>query len=361
MKDYYEVLVVPKDASGEQIDAAYKALAETVGRADEDLKDINEAYAVLSDPSKRTRYDQQLKVPAKSDGKAVRTVSAVPSKASASSTKKTLSLAGLTPNSRVLLAVVIGVVLLAAVVVVVLLTRQTGSTTSVAQSSDNVSLITTASGLKYADLVIGTGKTPAPADWVTLHYTGTLADGSIFDASRAHGEPLTGPLDALVKEVPGWGEGISTMKVGGTRRMVIPPSLAFGDQGAGNVIPPNATITLTVDLLDTRPAPQVKIEDTVVGTGVAATTGVTVSVNYTGKLQDGTVFDTSIGKQPFEFQLGAGQVIPGWDQGLIGLKVGGKRTLTIPPELAYRAQGAGNGLIPPNATLTFDVELLAIK
>ncbi|HEY4722457.1 MAG TPA: DnaJ domain-containing protein, partial [Anaerolineae bacterium] len=131
MKDYYEVLAVPEDASGEQINAAYKALAETIGRADEDLKDITEAYAVLSDPSKRSRYDQQLNVPAKAAGKAVRPISA----ASASSTKKTLSLAGLTPNSRVLLAVVIGVVLLAAVVVVVLLTRQTGSTASVSQSS----------------------------------------------------------------------------------------------------------------------------------------------------------------------------------------------------------------------------------
>lgn len=101
--------------------------------------------------------------------------------------------------------------------------------------------------------------------------------------------------------------------------------------------------------------------DTQVGTGTQAQPGNTVSVHYTGWLTDGTKFDSSRDRnQPFSFKLGGGQVIKGWDEGVAGMKVGGKRTLTIPPALGYGARGAG-GVIPPNATLKFDVELLDVK
>ena len=96
------------------------------------------------------------------------------------------------------------------------------------------------------------------------------------------------------------------------------------------------------------------------GKGAVAKAGQTVSVHYTGWLTDGTKFASSVGKKPFKFTLGAGRVIPGWDQGVAGMKSGGKRKLTIPPALAYGSQGAG-GVIPPNATLIFDVELLKIN
>jgi FKBP-type peptidyl-prolyl cis-trans isomerase len=104
-----------------------------------------------------------------------------------------------------------------------------------------------------------------------------------------------------------------------------------------------------------------KIEDLVVGTGATAKAGDQVSVHYTGWLTDGTKFDSSLDRgEPFAFTLGQGQVIEGWDKGVEGMKVGGKRKLTIPPAMAYGDQGAGDA-IPPNAVLVFEVELLAVQ
>ncbi|MBN8912410.1 MAG: FKBP-type peptidyl-prolyl cis-trans isomerase [Rhizobiales bacterium] len=108
-----------------------------------------------------------------------------------------------------------------------------------------------------------------------------------------------------------------------------------------------------------------KIIDTVAGTGATPATGQTCVMHYTGWLYEngkkGTKFDSSVDRgQPFEFAIGTGQVIAGWDEGVASMKVGGKRTLIIPPNLGYGARGAG-GVIPPNATLIFDVELLDVK
>jgi FKBP-type peptidyl-prolyl cis-trans isomerase len=104
-----------------------------------------------------------------------------------------------------------------------------------------------------------------------------------------------------------------------------------------------------------------KYQDLVVGTGAEAAAGKIVSVHYTGWLTDGTKFDSSVDSgQPYPFQLGAGSVIRGWDEGVAGMKVGGKRKLTIPPALAY-GPGGRPPVIPPNATLVFDVELLGVN
>ena len=131
---------------------------------------------------------------------------------------------------------------------------------------------------------------------------------------------------------------------------------------------PPATTTTPPPTSTTPPAPQrvtmpggLVAEDMVVGNGATATAGRTVSVHYTGWLANGTKFDSSVDRgQPFEFALGAGQVIPGWDRGVQGMKVGGKRRLTIPPAMGYGDRGAG-AVIPPGATLYFEVELLQVR
>jgi peptidylprolyl isomerase len=111
----------------------------------------------------------------------------------------------------------------------------------------------------------------------------------------------------------------------------------------------------------TKTASGLQYQDMTAGSGPAAKSGDKVSVHYTGWLENGTKFDSSVDRgQPFNFTLGAGQVIPGWDEGVAGMQVGGKRKLIIPAALGYGSQGAG-GVIPPNATLIFDVELLGIN
>ena len=123
-----------------------------------------------------------------------------------------------------------------------------------------------------------------------------------------------------------------------------------------------AVYTREIDAMpSTTTASGLVFEELTVGSGNSATAGQKVSVHYTGWLTNGTKFDSSKDRgEPFVFPLGKGHVIRGWDEGVAGMKIGGKRKLTIPPELGYGARGAG-GAIPPNATLLFEVELLAVR
>lgn len=135
--------------------------------------------------------------------------------------------------------------------------------------------------------------------------------------------------------------------------------IAGGMLAALMVVPVQAAETRAQTMTTT--ASGLKYVDLVVGKGASPVQGKQVKVHYTGTLENGTKFDSSVDRrQPFSFVIGVGQVIKGWDEGVMGMKVGGKRKLVIPANLGYGARGAG-GVIPPNATLLFDVELLDVQ
>lgn len=238
-------------------------------------------------------------------------------------------------------------------------------------------LTKTDSGLQYYDLAVGGGAQAAEKDTVYTHYAiwVQLEDGYDYITSSEGGTPINFVIGRGDTVFPGWEEGVTGMKIGGRRLLVIPPDLGLGDYGGGD-IPPGATLVMEISLVEVK-APRVatkvdekdytttasglKYYDLKVGTGETPAAGQTVVVHYTGWLEDGTQFDSSLDRdEPFSFAFGQGEVIPGWDEGVATMKVGGVRQLVIPAELAYGESGAG-AVIPPNATLIFEVELLEIQ
>jgi peptidylprolyl isomerase len=237
---------------------------------------------------------------------------------------------------------------------------------------------TTASGLQYVISEEGDGAAPEEGEVVTVHYTGFLTDGTKFDSSVDNDQPIAFLL-GFGRVIPGWDEGIALMHVGDKGRLIIPPNLAYGSQGAGGVIPPDATLVFDVELISVHPAapanpPDFDAEDLTItesglqflvlsdGNGASPEVGDQVVIEYTGWLEEGGKFDSSLDNgRPLVFGIGINQVIPGMDEGVSGMQVGERRLLVIPAALAYGDAGAGGGIIPPNATLIFEVELLEIS
>ncbi len=220
-------------------------------------------------------------------------------------------------------------------------------------------------GLSYVDSVVGTGTEVGPNDFVVVHYTGWVYTDGVkadkpFDSSVTRGEPISFPLGRSFV-IPGWEKGVPGMKVGGKRTLLIDPAMAYGEQGRPPVIPPSATLIFDVEVVD---VPRVEIETLATGEGPEAEIGDQLKVHYTGWLwvdgKKGDQFDSSRTRgNPFQFPLGQGRVIPGWDIALEGMQVGEQARLIIPPELGYGPQGSPPK-IPGGATLCFEVELVEI-
>lgn len=259
------------------------------------------------------------------------------------------------------------------ILIVELISIETPPTPQEVAQSD---LTTTESGLQYYDITVGDGDTAAQGMLVSNGFTlWYQADEPVYIGGSEGSSPLSFEVGLGDTVFPGWEEGVVGMKVGGKRQLVIPPELGLGDMGGGS-IPPNSVLILEIELLEVREPVKMtdvdeadytvtdsglKYYDLVEGEGETPQVGQTVIVHYTGWLQDGTKFDSSIDRgTPFNFILGTGSVIPGWDEGVSTMKVGGVRQLVIPPELGYGESGAG-ATIPPGATLVFEVELLGIQ
>lgn len=238
---------------------------------------------------------------------------------------------------------------------------------------------TAPSSLVVTDLRQGTGAAAQAGDSLVLHYVGVRQrDGKEFDSSWNRGEPFYLTLGAG-SVIPGWEQGLVGVKAGARRQLDIPPDLAYGEQGAGPDIGKNEPLTFVIDVLALVPkaaaeAPAPKVEkpatlptsltvtDVTVGEGRALEKSDYAVLHYVGVLsRNGTEFDSSYSrKQPFGTQVGVGNLIKGWDEGLIGIKPGGVRRLDIPADLAYGATGSRSGSIGPNEPLTFLVTALAV-
>ena len=210
--------------------------------------------------------------------------------------------------------------------------------------------------LEVQDLVSGTGEEAVAGASLLVNYVGRLEDGTVFDTSEGRLTPVAFTL-GVGQVIEGWDVGLQGMRVGGQRRLIIPPNLAFGSRGVEGSVPSNATVTFEITL--EAIINEVIIEDQVIGDGTALENGMEAVVDYIGLLNpEGDVFDASEFRgAPFRFIVGNGEVIEGWDVGVLGMQVGGRRLLIIPPNQAY-GQFGFPGSVPPWAVLTFRIDLL---
>lgn len=229
--------------------------------------------------------------------------------------------------------------------------------------------IVTSSGLKYRDIKVGDGAAPEEHGYAKVHYIGWLTDGKQFDSSYQRGKPVVFWFDRVIA---GWAEGVRSMRVGGKRRLEVPPHLAYGDNDSP-LIPANSTLIFEIELLDVRPpARQTAVDglkrmetesgltywDIRQGSGAVPGPGWRVKVNYAGWLADGTLIDSSYESvEPAVFALG--YLVPGLAEGIGTMAVGGKRRMVIPPALAYGDKGSPPS-VPAGAEMIYEVELLDV-
>lgn len=223
--------------------------------------------------------------------------------------------------------------------------------------------------LKTEDLVPGKGHAAGNGDLLTVLYEGRLTNGKIFDGNMSTPDykPIPGkdPFALTVgmgMVIQGWDKGLVGIKTGGVRKIWIPSHLGYGPSAAGE-IPPNSDLIFTVKCIDIVKKGEelvIDIQNVKPGSGNAVKNGDKVSVHYVGTLLTGKKFDSSRDrKEPFKFTVGKGEVVPGFDKGVVGMKKGGVRKLRIPPQAAYGASPMGG--LPPNSVLNFEIELLSIN
>jgi peptidylprolyl isomerase len=223
--------------------------------------------------------------------------------------------------------------------------------------------------LVIEDIEPGKGYAAQNGDLLTMLYEGKLANGKIFDGNMTtpdykpvpNKDPFPLPLGGGMV-ISGWDKGLVGMKVGGIRKLSIPSDMGYGPNGTGD-IPPNADLYFVVKCLDIVKKGEefvIDTEDVKPGSGPAVKNGDKISVHYVGKLVSGKQFDSSRDrKKPFEFTVGQGEVVPGFDKGVVGMKKGGVRKVRIPPQAAYGA--APNQGLPGNSVLNFEIEILSIN
>lgn len=207
--------------------------------------------------------------------------------------------------------------------------------------------------LKTDDRVIGTGATIS-IDTNVITQVDMILSERLLNGTYTQSTAAVKVLVDNFTIIQGLDMGLRGMRVGGSRTITVPPRLAYGNRQQGSV-PPNSTIIYDVQLTKIE---EFLKEDLVVGTGDSAKYNTTVNVNYIGRLLNGNIFDATTAGTPFSFRIGANAVIRGWDIGVVGMRVGGKRRLVIPSLLGYG--GTARGTIPANSTLIFEIELLSV-
>jgi peptidylprolyl isomerase len=234
----------------------------------------------------------------------------------------------------------------------------------------------TASGIKYVDLAEGTGDALVSGQVAELEFTAWLGDGTMFDSAAQRPGTFCFEVGGQ-RSIAFFNEGLPGMKPGGKRRLLVLPAQGYGAEGRPPLIPPDSTLLFELELKSIRPAatkPDVaklsmkttpsglKWSDVTVGSGPEVKKGDSVQIVYSGFLEDGTKFDSSADRcQPLDVQnAGQSSALPGLDEGLLGMKKGGRRVLVLPPSLAYGEAGRPP-VIPMNATLVFDLELRDVQ